>query len=119
MVLALANALKLTIIIITSILNQPIIRIDLRNVAVAVPLFLTFCQYGAGHYNAVILKSTKTDKTNTMCRCGNNDKKTPTNIGVLQSGLKSTYLAALVLVPTKHVVSVKNVEILMVCTKIQ
>jgi hypothetical protein len=75
MVLSLANALKLTIIIISSIPNQPIIRIDPRDVAVAVPLFLTFCQYGAGHYDAVVMKSMKVNKTNTMCRCGNNDKK--------------------------------------------
>ena len=35
MVLALANALKLTIIIVSSIPNQPIIRIDPRDMAVA------------------------------------------------------------------------------------
>ena len=73
MVLSLANALKLTVIIISSIPNQPIIRIDPRDVAIAVPLFLSFCQYGAGHYDAVIMKSIKVNET-TMCRCGNNDK---------------------------------------------
>ena len=73
MVLSLANALKLTVIIISSILSQPI-RIDPQDVAIAVPLFLSFCQYGAGHYDAVIMKSIKVNETTTMCRCGNNDK---------------------------------------------
>ena len=102
------HALKVSIIVVSSIPNQPIIRIYPRDVAIAIPVFVAFCQYGAGHYDADIIESAKVDKAIQpgMCRCGSNDK---TSTGserhrCTQSNHRNIHLAVLVFVPTKHVV---------------
>lgn len=54
MVLTLANALNLPIVIFTSAPNMPVTPAGSMPSATSVPLFLTFTQSGAGHYDCAV-----------------------------------------------------------------
>ncbi len=55
MVLAISNALKLVIIVLSSILSDhPIINISPRAVTNPTPIYLAFNQYGTGHYDGLV-----------------------------------------------------------------
>ena len=59
MPLAMANALKLPIVIFTEMENMPVLPITPRETIKCMPIFLTFDQSGPGHYDAVELPLSK------------------------------------------------------------
>ena len=88
MPLAMANVLKLPIVIITQMENLPVLPITPRETIKCMSIFLAFDQSGAGHYDAVDMSSSQSmppskeiDKTNIelgkddSCRCGQGAKK--------------------------------------------
>ena len=88
MPLAMANALKLPIVIFTEMENMPVLPITPRETIKCMPIFLTFDQSGPGHYDAVempLSKCTQPSKdipkkviepsTDDSCRCGQGTKK--------------------------------------------
>ena len=71
MPLAMANALKLPIVIFTQMENLPVLPITPREKIKCMPIFLAFHQSGPGHYDAVEMSSSHSmppskeiDKTN-------------------------------------------------------
>ena len=80
MVLALSNVLGLPIIVFSSAHHYPIINISPRVCKAAIPLYLAFNQCGAGHYDAVVLKTEvlpskikvlpSKSNSDTRCTCG-------------------------------------------------
>lgn len=89
MVLALANALQVSIIVLSSIQYHPIINILPRQSIAPVSLFLAYNQYGPGHYDGLIEEdATLTQHGGTQplqnaiashCSCGKNDKNSKTH----------------------------------------
>ena len=88
MPLAMADALKLPIVIITQMENLPVLPITPRETMKCMPIFLAFDQSGPGHYDAVEMSSSQSmppsqeiDKTNIelgkddSCQCGQGAKK--------------------------------------------
>ena len=88
MPLAMANALKLPIVIFTDMENMPLLPITPRETIKCMPIFLTFDQSGPGHYDAVempVTKCTQPSKeipkrviepsNDDSCRCGQGAKK--------------------------------------------
>lgn len=59
MPLAMANALKLPIVIFTEMENMPVLPITPRETIKCMPIFLTFDQSGPGHYDAVEMPLSK------------------------------------------------------------
>ena len=53
MPLATANAMGILIVIISSLENQPVFRIDPEDPLTSEPIILAYNQYGLGHYDAV------------------------------------------------------------------
>ena len=51
--LATANAMGILIVIISSLENQPVFRIDPEDPLTSEPIILAYNQYGLGHYDAV------------------------------------------------------------------
>lgn len=71
-ILALANFLETSIIVVASIANMPYIRVDPRNVSLSSPLFVAYNQHGEGHYDSISFEPNK--QQSVSCRCGVNDK---------------------------------------------
>ena len=102
MPLAMANALKLPIVIFTEMENMPVLPITPRETIKCMPIFLTFDQSGPGHYDAVempVTKCTQPSKeipkrviepsNDDSCRCGQGakkDKKTLFHVMFLKKG---------------------------------
>ena len=76
MVLAIANAIKSTIIVFSSIQCQSVIVVTPRNLETSIPLMLTYTQYGAGHYDAATPRVYSKDPSTPewSCSCGRDDK---------------------------------------------
>ena len=78
MVLTLANILHCPIVLFTSIANMPVICITptVETIDTTCPIYLTFIQSGAGHYDYAIQsdeddhKQRKEKSRNTRCTCG-------------------------------------------------
>ncbi|SMN12541.1 hypothetical protein SPBRAN_1617 [uncultured Candidatus Thioglobus sp.] len=84
MVLALSNALKLPIIVFTSIQHHPVINILPREVANPVTLCIAYNQYGPGHYDGLTVNEKESDAVSqdapaSRCTCGKNDKSNNTH----------------------------------------
>lgn len=82
-VLALSNVLCLPIIVFSSIEHYPVINVTPRSIALPVPVFIAYNQYGSGHYDGVIqslnhpipMPTIPSDMSKgTRCNCGKNDK---------------------------------------------
>lgn len=89
-VLALANVLGLTLIIFTSIVQQPVVIVSPRHMKASIPIHIVFNQSGCGHYDAAVLLDTDLTKPENMpphdkdpiqsrCSCGKNDKDNKTH----------------------------------------
>ena len=76
MPLAMANATGIPIIIISSLENHGIFRIDPECINLSEAIILSYNQYGLGHYDAVkpIHSQTSVTPTPQHCRCGINKK---------------------------------------------
>lgn len=75
-VLAAANILETTIIVVTSIENMPYIRIDPRKISLQCPIYIAFNQEGSGHYDDISFNTHSSIISNVIkCRCGINDKE--------------------------------------------
>ena len=77
MPLAMANATGIPIIIISSLENHGIFRIDPECINLSEAIILSYNQYGLGHYDAVkpIHLQTSATPTPQHCRWGINKKK--------------------------------------------
>lgn len=73
MPLAMANLTGIPLIIISSLENHGIFRIDPENPHTSDPIMLSFNQSGVGHYDAVTNISEEASRSAT-CRCGVNNK---------------------------------------------
>lgn len=93
MPLAMANALKLPIVVFTQMENLPVLPITPRETIKCMPILVAFDQSGPGHYDAVEMSSSKSmppsqesDKTvielgnDDSCRCGQGAKKNKKDI---------------------------------------
>ena len=60
MVVAISNALGLPIIVFSSANHYPVVNIAPRVCRVSIPLYIAFNQAGAGHYDAVLFKTSQT-----------------------------------------------------------
>ena len=81
MPLAMANATGIPIIIISSLENHGIFRVDPENITVSEAMLLSYNQYGLGHYDAIKPINLPTSTTVPQhCRCGIN-KKSSTGVG--------------------------------------
>ena len=85
MLLSLSNALGLPIIVLSSAMHHPLINITPRHIRVAVPLYVAYNQYGAGHYDSLVVSSTSNQQQElpstpvsptkvSKYTCGKNDK---------------------------------------------
>ena len=74
MPLAMTHVLGIPIIIISSLENHGIIRVDPETPITSLPLVLAFNQYGAGHYDGVKDISREDAVKPVKCRCGINKK---------------------------------------------
>ena len=83
MVLTLANILQIPITIFTSVQNMPLLCImpTTQITSITQPIFLTYTQSGAGHYDCAVpmpsdsISASKKTKV-TRCTCGRNPKNT-------------------------------------------
>lgn len=72
MPLAMLNAMRTPIVIISSLENHGIFRIDPENPITSEPINLAFNQYGVGHYDPAVSDLKKGPAQ--QCRCGVNKK---------------------------------------------
>lgn len=85
--LNLCNALGLPVVVLSSAMHHPLINITLIYIRVPIPLFVAYNQYGAGHYDALVVSNTagrhqelQVPSTPVLptevskCTCGKNDK---------------------------------------------
>ena len=87
MPLAMANVLCLPIVVMTQMENLPVLPITPRDCVQCMPIFISFDQSSAGHYDAVtqithlepsscgVEKSAEVQSKNECCRCGQGAKK--------------------------------------------
>lgn len=76
MPLAMANALGVSLVILTSIPSSPVFYIGPRSSTTDVVLYLAYTSLGTGHYDVLVLKDSdgQLDRDITKCRCGVNSK---------------------------------------------
>jgi hypothetical protein len=77
MVLAISNALKMSVIVVSAINRMPFIRVDSADPVTSRPLFVAFDQTGSGHYDGIkfhVAKAASDVPIRSACRCGANDK---------------------------------------------
>ena len=77
-VLSLSNALKIPIIMLTSMPETPILTVQPRTVIIPSPIVIAYNQFGSGHYDGVgySTKTIPSESADVTCRCGRGDKVT-------------------------------------------
>ena len=76
MPLAMANALGVSLVILTSIPSSPVFFIGHRSHTSDILLHLAYTSLGTGHYDGLVLKESNSQSVAdaTICRCGVNSK---------------------------------------------